>query len=111
MAQLVEVQKTLDTDAGYNALNKQCDELKSKSPPYALPKKMEYWAPVDVFFFLSQEKFALTLGMFIRPLANSSIGGKELLEMCNATEMVSLLLDRSFLGINVCTNFYFCFVL
>lgn len=90
LEQLKALQNSLEADAGYNDLRKQCEDLKTKSPPYNLPKKMEFWAPVDVMWFLSQERYAKTLHMFIKPLANNFIGGKELLALCATPKMVSI---------------------
>lgn len=78
MDELIARQKTLSADEKYNELRKQCDQLNQKSPPYTLPRKIEQWAAVDVFYFLTHGKHADALEKFLRPLANRRIDGKEL---------------------------------
>lgn len=86
--ELIEQEKTLNNDVRFRELTEECNTLRQKNPPYKLPKKVAGWTPVDVVFFLSQDKYSRSLGKFVKPIANKTLDGKEILEMIEKTPEV-----------------------
>jgi hypothetical protein len=94
IAQLISHQKRVDeeneilnsqmkSEKTYFDMEKKYEELMKLFPPYELPSSMEKWQPIDVFVFMKRPENVEILGMFLKPLAMSRIGGKELIELAN----------------------------
>lgn len=70
-----------EREKNYHDLKEECKRLESLSPAYVLPKKIDYWKPVDVMLWLNVPQNTTYLGIFVKPFALSRINGPELLQM------------------------------
>eukprot|EP01039_Chlorochromonas_danica_P005047 gene5047-5541_t len=74
--------KLYETEKNYHDLLDEAKRLKLLNPSYALPRKIDYWKPVDVMLWLnSPNNTTASLGLFAKPFALKRINGPELLEM------------------------------
>lgn len=90
LAQLVNYQKTVDAElvaqqalekaeSAYFETEKKYVDLVKRTPNYQLPKKMELWTRVDLFYFLKKEENYEHFHAFLKPVAMSKLDGKDLL--------------------------------
>jgi hypothetical protein len=100
IAQLILHQKRVDeeneilntqmkSEKAYFDMEKKYEEIMKLSPPYELPNRMEKWQPIDVFVFMKRPENVDMLAMFLKPLAMTRIGGKELIELVNKKKVES----------------------
>jgi hypothetical protein len=80
-------EKLRETERGYYELLEQFEKMKmGTGAPYQLPKKIEQWKPIEVFYFLKTSEHKDSFATFVKPFALRNISGRD---FANPASLVS----------------------